>query len=237
MFLQQALREAISKLRDLNFSVTKLASQHASTGTDTGADQRIMVSHLKEEVKELYRMLNLEHHRNINMTKDVLAQLKLKLAETETEEAEVELELRSEPSLDKGRLSAVLETINEFDQIMETVVRSLGGRLQRSSGCFYCTHDRLRAHLKSNQRPKHSSCSHDRREQERILKLVEDGGNFRDFEDLVLKENEDSKIFLDGALRITRTFYQGEFKFRGRISRCSDFYDIAEKYKEKMVGH
>ena len=128
-----------------------------------------------------------------------------------------------------------LEAINKFDQIFETVVRDVGGVLQRTIGCFLCKHNCLGTQLNSDQRPLQASCSHDQRAQEKILKLVERGGNFKDFEDLVLKEDENSKVFLEGALRITRTSYKGEFRFRGRLSRYSDFNDIAEHFKENMV--
>ena len=133
------------------------------------------------------------------------------------------------------QISELLEAINKFDQIFETVARDIGDVLQRTSGCFICKHNRLGAQLSSHQKPQQAICSHDQRDQKRILKLVERGGNFKDFEDLVLKEDENSKVYLDGALRITRTSYKGEFRCRGRLSRYTDFNDIAEHFKENMV--
>ena len=57
------------------------------------------------------------------------------------------------------------------------------------------------------------------------------------FKELCLKRGETSGDFLNGALRITRTIYQGEFRFRGRLAQDKDFDTVVEflKTEHKMV--
>ena len=62
-------------------------------------------------------------------------------------------------------------------------------------------------------------------------------GIFTDFKYFSLNEDEESKVFLDGALKLTRTTYRSQFRFRARISRPCDFDRITRVLKEehKMV--
>ena len=59
-----------------------------------------------------------------------------------------------------------------------------------------------------------------------------------EFEELSLKVHESSADFLNGALRITRTTYQEEFRFRGRLATDKDFDAVVEflKAKQNMVN-
>ena len=61
-------------------------------------------------------------------------------------------------------------------------------------------------------------------------------GNFRDFEDITLDTHDNEGIFLDGALKITKSI-RSQFKVRGRICRSTDFDRIVShlKEEEKMV--
>ena len=54
---------------------------------------------------------------------------------------------------------------------------------------------------------------------------------------MCLKSDEPSGDFLNGALRITRTTCQGEFRFRGRLAQDKDFDAVVEflKTEHKMV--
>ena len=132
--------------------------------------------------------------------------------------------------------SEVLEAVNALDQILEDASKSQGGYVERKEdGCFQCNHERLETQLDTDSVNSALSCRHDRRKEKRLLKLVKRAGNFVNFQELVLQENEDSKEFLEGALKITRSFYKKEFRFRGRLSRYEDFNEIAEYFKESMV--
>ena len=51
------------------------------------------------------------------------------------------------------------------------------------------------------------------------------------FQNLTLEENEESKTFLDGALRISRTGYRQTFRFKGRLASHDDF-DAATEFLE-----
>ena len=71
--------------------------------------------------------------------------------------------------------------------------------------------------------------------------MVTKCGNFQDFKELLLKSTEDSAIFLNGALKIRRTSYRGEFRIRGRVGRHIDFDESVEflRVEHNMViyGH
>ena len=53
------------------------------------------------------------------------------------------------------------------------------------------------------------------------------------FKELCLERDEPSGDFLNGALRITRTAYQGEFRFRGRLAQDKDFDAVVEFLKKE----
>ena len=58
------------------------------------------------------------------------------------------------------------------------------------------------------------------------------------FMELCLSKDEPSGDFLNGALRITRTTCQGEFRFRGRLAQDMDFDAVVEflKTEHKLVN-
>ena len=118
----------------------------------------------------------------------------------------------------------IVEAVNEFDQMFEKVARSVGGYLERSSGCFRCISDCLG----TDSVPKLTCfCKKSKEEEDDILQLVKLSGNFKDFQELSLEE-ENEKEFLEGALQITRTTFKEAFEFRGRTARYRDFYDAVE---------
>ena len=129
-------------------------------------------------------------------------------------------------------LSEVVEAVNELDQILEVTARSLAGYLERKEDCFECLFDAF-GNIYLDAPPQNNPfCNHEKAQ--KTLGLVKEKGNFRNFEEFSLTVDEKSKEFLDGALRITRTSCQQEFKFRGRIVRRTDFDDITEDLKLKQ---
>ena len=131
------------------------------------------------------------------------------------------------------KLSEVVEAVNELDQILELTARSLAGYLERKEGCFKCLFDAF-GNIYLDAPPQNNPfCKHE--EAQKTLRLVKEKGNFRNFEECSLKKDETSREFLDGALRITRTSYQQEFKFLGRIVRYTDFDKVSEFLKRQSM--
>ena len=46
------------------------------------------------------------------------------------------------------------------------------------------------------------------------------------FQELSLEANQDREIYLDGALKISRSTCTSRFDFRGKIAQTTDFEDI-----------
>ena len=114
-----------------------------------------------------------------------------------------------------------------IDQMLENTARSLHGYLHRRIGCLdgiLASSNGLRFldadHIKSIFSFKTKS------EDETIPYSTARKSNLRDFKELELQEQEDDKVFLEGALKISRTSFSEPFKFRGRISRPRDFKDV-----------
>ena len=71
-------------------------------------------------------------------------------------------------------------------------------------------------------------------------KSVERSDNLKNFEYCTLEEEEESKVFLNGALKITRTSFEGPFHFYGRIEQeQADFDKVVDflEQEESMVNH
>ena len=133
--------------------------------------------------------------------------------------------------------SKVVEAINELDQLLEITAKSLGGFLIREESCFKCHIDTFK-NMYLEIKWKNTFCDHKSNdEDEKIIHLVKRTGNFKNFKELSLNQSEKSKEFLDGAIKISRTSYKGEFKFRGRVARYKDFDQVVKflKSDQKMV--
>ena len=64
--------------------------------------------------------------------------------------------------------------------------------------------------------------------------------NLNRFEYCTLEEKEESKVFLNGALKITRTSFEGPFHFYGRIEQeRADFDKVVNflEQEESMVNY
>ena len=117
----------------------------------------------------------------------------------------------------------VVEAVNELDQVLEITAKTLDGYVVREESCFLCQMDRL-----ENKDPisKVHACSHQKDAE--TINQVKKGGNFKNFSDFSLNNEKESDIFLDGAVKISRTLFKEDFKFRARIARLKDFDQIVE---------
>ena len=71
-------------------------------------------------------------------------------------------------------------------------------------------------------------------------KSVERSDDLKNFEYCTLEEEEESKVFLNGALKITRTSFEGPFHFYGRIEQeRADFDKVVNflEQEESMVNY
>ena len=155
---------------------------------------------------------------------------------------QIEIISSSKPTLLKNALN--------FDNIFESLARLLKGYLKRSFGCSQCAvklkasiFDYLNSNVddvgiidEDNEICDQNGHTIDSSHME-IIKTLKETGNFSDFKHFSLNEEEESKIFLDGALRLTRTSYRSKFRFRARISRPCDFERISSYLtaEHKMV--
>ena len=57
----------------------------------------------------------------------------------------------------------------------------------------------------------------------------------RDFQELSFEADQESQVYLDGALKISRSTCKHRFDFRGRIARTADFQNIASHLSEKNM--
>ena len=57
----------------------------------------------------------------------------------------------------------------------------------------------------------------------------------RDFQELSFEADQESQVYLDGALKISRSTCKDRFDFRGRIARTTDFQDITSHLSEKNM--
>ena len=116
-----------------------------------------------------------------------------------------------------------MKAVNELDQVLEITAKTLDGYVVREESCFQCQMDRL-----ENKDPisKVHACSH--QNDAETINQVKKGGNFKNFSDFSLNNEKESDIFLDGAVKISRTLFKEDFKFRARIARFIDFDQIVE---------
>ena len=127
----------------------------------------------------------------------------------------------------------VVEAVNELDQVFEITAKTLDGYVAREESCFQCQMARLET---KDLTPKVSACSH--KMDSETIDQVKKSGNFKNFLDFSLNNEKESEEFLDGAVKISRTLFKEEFKFRARIARYKDFDRIVEylKFQHNMVG-
>ena len=122
----------------------------------------------------------------------------------------------------------IVENLNELDELLETTAKTLKGFVNRENSCFDCEMDNLK-NITLKIRWKNRVCNHKLDLwDDGTIELVKESGNFRNFENLSLNEGKLSDIFLDGAVKISRTLFKEEFKFRARIARFIDFDQIVE---------
>ena len=65
--------------------------------------------------------------------------------------------------------------------------------------------------------------------------MLATSGKVRNFQKFVLEEEKESNIFIDGALRITRTTLRGPFSFFGRLASNSDFDKLLSFLKSENL--
>ena len=133
----------------------------------------------------------------------------------------------------------VVENLNELDELFETTAKSLKGFVNRENRCFDCEIDHLK-NITLKIEWKNRRCNHKLDPWDNgTIKLVNESGNFRNFENLSLNKGKISKEFLEGAIKITRTSFEDHFSFRARVARYNDFHKILHflQSDQNMVGN
>ena len=139
----------------------------------------------------------------------------------------------------------MLKAVNSLDQIIEDAVRHFHGFVHRTIACTACIISASSSSLLTSTISQYGTlegsdltcqtCSTPVLVEDlKLVREIEKGGNFRNFEGITLKKKEE--LFLDGALKITKST-RNHFKIRGRICRSTDFDRIIFHLKEveKMV--
>ena len=136
------------------------------------------------------------------------------------------------------------DSINKIDQMVENTASTLQGYLQRRLECLeaispFSKRDFLRSQdIKSIAGFKTLTEKNLNNSKSNIQHVVDEGGNFKDFEELSFEGKEKSKIYFNGALKISSTTFESQFDFRGRIARDADFEAVTSylRSEENMVS-
>ena len=150
-------------------------------------------------------------------------------------ESFIQIELRGK---DKLEITCAAE---EFDGIFEKVSKKLKGFLLKRF-IFAKDFDHQLRYVDSKcqefdytAQNSFQDGDHCSQEEKYFQQMLATSGKVRNFQKFVLEEEKESNIFLDGALRITRTTLRGPFSFFGRFASNSDFDKLLSFLKSENL--